>query len=72
MKAKTMALEARIPGLSGLRCTTEQRLAGGEREVEEKRRGILTVQYRLIRMNVSGQAESENVVPATVLECCRL
>jgi hypothetical protein len=72
MKAKTIAPEACIPGLSGLPCTTEQGRGGGEREVEKPRRGILTYMYRLVRMNASGQAESENAVPASARECCPL
>ena len=37
-----------------------------------KRRGILTVSYRLTTLKALGQAERENALAATGLECCRL
>jgi hypothetical protein len=36
MKAKTIGLEARIPGLSVQLCTMENRFAGGKRGVEKR------------------------------------
>jgi len=36
------------------------------------RGSILTYSYRLARVNVLGRAESENAVPPSGLECCRL
>jgi hypothetical protein len=38
MSAKRMAREAHLIGLSGLPSTTEEHLAGGQREVEKERR----------------------------------
>jgi hypothetical protein len=37
MKARTMELEAGSPGLQGLPCATDQRIAGGERNPEKLR-----------------------------------
>jgi hypothetical protein len=66
MTAKTIALEARIPGLLGPPCTTEQCLGSGRATpsaAEPQRRGILTFSYRFATIEASGQAESENAAP---------
>lgn len=56
MKAKTIALEARIPEL----------------DTSTRRATILTSSYRLSRIKALGQTESEEADPASGLECCRL
>ena len=62
MKANTFAPEGRIPELSDLPWQHEARPWRGAKQKSDA--GILTFVYRLPRVNVSGEAESENGLPA--------
>jgi hypothetical protein len=66
MKARTMS-----DGLAFESCV---RPLGRPRRAEEAGgagRPILTYSYRLARVKVLGQADSEKAVPPSRLECCR-